>query len=204
MFISTERVHVRKRVASIKAAEQSTLVLALPVRQNESSGSSSRLPVNSVYSWGHGNSSPVKIHFPATDASNKSAGRSGLQRQGLFSGLNVNPISISAAKHHNAAITSDGRCFTWGLHSEPLGVSSEGNSDVDGWESGDRRMKRTSSAGSMVIASPQLVTGMLPENGGGLAIAVSASENHTAVLTGKNFLLFLLQHEAFSHHNAHV
>ena len=188
----------RKRVASIAAAEQSTLILALPTRLNESSGATS-LPVNSVYSWGHGNSSPVKIHFPATDTSNKSAGRSGLQRQGRFSGLNVNPISISAAKHHNAAITSDGRCFTWGLHSEPLGVSSAGNGDEDGWESGDRRMKRTSSAGSMVIASPQLVTGMLPENGGGLAIAVSASENHTAVLTGKNFLPFLLQYEAFSH-----
>ena len=46
-----------------------------------------------------------------------------------------------------------------------------------------------SSAGSMVIASPQLVTGMLPENGGGLAIAVSASENHTAVLTGKDLCI---------------
>ena len=178
----------KKRVASIAAAEQSTLVLALPTRLNESSGASS-LPVNSVYSWGHGNSSPVKIHFPATDTSNKSAGHRGLQRQGRFSGLNVNPISISAAKHHNAAITSDGRCFTWGLHSEPLGVSSDGNGEADGWESGDRRMKRNSSAGSMVIASPQLVTGMLPENGGGLAIAVSASENHTAVLTGKDLCI---------------
>jgi hypothetical protein len=38
----------------------------------------------------------------------------------------------------------------------------------------------------MVIATPQLVTGLLPENGGGLAIAVSASENHTAVLTGES------------------
>lgn len=178
----------RRRVASIAAAEQSTLVLTLPTRFNEPSGASS-LPVNSVYSWGHGNSSPVKIHFPASDTNNKSAGRGGLQRQGRFSGLNVNPVCISAAKHHNAAITSDGRCFTWGLHSEPLGVSSGGNGNADGWESGDRRMKRTSSAGSMVIASPQLVSGMLPENGGGLAIAVSASENHTAVLTGTNFCI---------------
>ena len=183
----------RKRVASIAAAEQSTLVLVLPARLNESSGASS-LPVNSVYSWGFGNSSPVRIHFPASDTSTneRSVGRGSLNRQGRFSGLNVNPISISAAKHHNAAITTDGRCFTWGLHSEPLGVSSEGKGDdVDGWESGDRRTRRTSSAGSMVIASPQLVTGMLPENGGGLAIAVSASENHTAVLTGKGCLLVI-------------
>jgi len=171
----------RKRVASIAAAEQSTLVLALPARHGESSGAAS-LPVNSVFSWGHGNSSPVKIHFPASDA----AGRGNLHRQGRFSGLNLNPISISAAKHHNAAITSDGRCFTWGLHSEPLGVSP--NEDTDGWESRDRKMKRTTSAGSMVIATPQLVTGLLPENGGGLAIAVSASENHTAVLTESGHL----------------
>jgi hypothetical protein len=35
----------------------------------------------------------------------------------------------------------------------------------------------------MVIASPQLVQGMLPEHGGGRAVAVSAAEHHTAVVT---------------------
>lgn len=169
----------RKRVASIAAAEQSTLVLALPARRDESSGASSFL-VNSVFSWGHGNSSPVKIHFSSDDTD----GRGNLRRQGRFSGLNLNPISISAAKHHNAAITSDGRCFTWGLHSEPLGVSPK-EEETDSWESKGRKLKRTTSVRSMVIATPQLVTGLLPEYGGGLAIAVSASENHTAVLTGK-------------------
>ena len=186
----------RKRVASIAAAEQSTLVLALPARRDESSGASSFL-VNSVFSWGHGNSSPVKIHFPAPESSDDTDGRGNLRRQGRFSGLNLNPISISAAKHHNAAITSDGRCFTWGLHSEPLGVSPK-EEETDSWESRGRKLKRTTSVGSMVIATPQLVTGLLPENGGGLAIAVSASENHTAVLTGKSVHRTFDAHTYFS------
>ena len=40
----------------------------------------------------------------------------------------------------------------------------------------------------MVIASPQLVEGMLPENGGELAVAVSAAEHHTAVITEQGHL----------------
>lgn len=162
-------VSPKRRVAAIAAAEQSTLVIVLPAHLTES--------VNSVYSWGHGNSIPVKVNFPSPDLGKLSESR--------FSGTHVNPIGISAARHHNVAITSNGMCYTWGLHSEPLGTTSGGNHD-SGWESNDRKM--TSSIGSMVIASPQLVTGMLPENGGGRAVAVSASENHTAVLTDAGHL----------------
>jgi len=158
----------KRRVASIAAAEQSTLVLVLPARVHEST--------NTVYSWGHGNSVPVKVNFPDIGTSTEKLHH----RQGRFSGLGVNPTGISAAKHHNAAITSKGLVYCWGLHSEPLGMASSGDHDGE-WESSDG--KRTSSVGSMVIATPQLVTGMLPENGGGIAVAVSASENHTAVIT---------------------
>ena len=160
----------KRRVTSVAAAEQSTLVLVLPARVHEST--------NTVYSWGHGNSVPVRISFPSPDIG--TATEKLHHRHGRFSGLGVNPTGISAAKHHNAAITSAGLVYCWGLHSEPLGMASSGD-HVGEWESNDG--KRTSSVGSMVIASPQLVTGMLPENGGGIAVAVSASENHTAVIT---------------------
>lgn len=75
----------------------------------------------------------------------------------------VNPVDIACAKYHNAAVSQDGHVYTWGLHAEPLG--------------------NTNQQSSMVIASPQLVEGMLPHNGGGHAVAVSAGEHHTAVVT---------------------
>ena len=104
------------------------------------------LPVNAVYQWGHGNHVPIKVNFPSTVDQH-----------------HVNPVDIACAKYHNAAVTQFGRVYTWGLHAEPLG--------------------NTSQQSSMVIASPQLVEGMLPEHGGGIAVAVSAAEHHTAVVT---------------------
>ena len=41
---------------------------------------------------------------------------------------------------------------------------------------------------SSAASSPQLVLGMLPENGGGKVVAVSASESHTAVVTSDGHL----------------
>lgn len=79
----------------------------------------------------------------------------------------VNPIAIACARYHNVAVSSDGLVYTWGLHAETLGV----------------QQKSKKCPVSSMISSPQIVKGMLPENGGGLAVAVSASENHTAVLT---------------------
>ena len=72
----------------------------------------------------------------------------------------INPIAITCAKYHSAIITSDGFVYCWGLHAESLGMPKNKS-----------------------YASPQLVTGMLPQNGGGIAVAVSASEHHTAVVT---------------------
>jgi len=78
----------------------------------------------------------------------------------------VNPVRIACAKYHNAIITSEGEVYTWGLHSDPLGTKKcETN-----------------------ITAPQLVTGMLSINGGGHAVAVAASESHTAVLCDKGNL----------------
>ena len=160
----------RRRVSAIAAAEHSTLVLALPPWQNERSVFCYVRSLNSVYSWGYGNSVPVKINFPAPS-------------QRRYSVMMIpNPTGIAAAKYHSVAITSNGMVWTWGLHSESLGTTSCDH-DSGEWKSSSNKSKRKSSAGSMVIAVPQLVTGMLPERGGGFAVAVSASENHTAVLT---------------------
>ena len=129
-----------KLAIAVEASEQATLVLTIPTGTG--------LPVNTIYSWGHGSHVPSRVVFDSGKADRP-----------------VNPVAISCARYHNVAVSSDGLVYSWGLHAETLGQKS----------------KKTST--SNMIASPQLVKGMLPENGGGLAVAVSASENHTAVLT---------------------
>ena len=134
-----------QRIAiQIAASDQSTLVVIEP--------SGRGLPVNSVYTWGHGNPVPIKVSFDTGTTS-----QSGRHK--------VNPIDIACAKHHNAVVTEDGKVYTFGLHAETLGSKQ---------------------SSSLVIASP--VTGMFPENGGGLAVAVSASDQHTAVVTAQGHL----------------
>jgi inhibitor of Bruton tyrosine kinase len=148
-----------KVALAISAAEQSTLVLTAPVP--------GLLPVNSVYWFGHGNHVPMKVQFDANSSSDHPplnfSAYSGLARLQRL----VNPVAIACAKYHNAAITSDGRVYTWGTSSESLGRSGSGGA----------------SPSHRVTTSPQLVSGMLPENGGGFAVALSASEQHTAVVT---------------------
>eukprot|EP00977_Amphora_coffeiformis_P001392 scaffold287_cov173-Amphora_coffeaeformis.AAC.6 len=131
-----------KFAIAVDASEQATLVLTVPT--------GSGLPVNTIYSWGHGNHVPSRVVFDS-----KSSSRA------------VNPVAIACARYHNVAISSDGLVYTWGLHADSLGVQ--------------QRSKKSPTMS--MISSPQIVRGMLPENGGGLAVAVSASENHTAVLT---------------------
>ena len=137
-----------KACVAVSAAEQTTMVLVAPT--------GSGLPVNSIYSWGHGSHIPCRVQFGAPSERTRP----------------INPVAISSARHHNAAITSDGHVYTWGLHSDALGTP-------------ENKKKPTMST---LMASPQLVEGMLPEKGGGLAVAVSASENHTAVLTSTGTL----------------
>ena len=126
----------------VEASEKSTLVLVAP------SGRTSR--VNSVYTWGHGNPVPIKVTFDV-----------GTSNQ---SGL-CNPVDIACARHHSAAVTKDGRVYTFGLHAETLASKQ---------------------SSSLVVASP--VTGMYPEKGGGFAVAVSASDQRTAVVTAQGHL----------------
>jgi alpha-tubulin suppressor-like RCC1 family protein len=129
------------RVAlAICAADQSSLALTAPTRTDVFR------PANEVYWWGHGCPTPTRVHFRKSSRGH------------------VNPVAISCAQHHNVAVSSDGRVYSWGFHTDTLGTT---------------RKKNSSSSSS----APQLVTGLLPENGGGRVVAVSACDNHTAVVT---------------------
>ncbi|GAX18447.1 hypothetical protein FisN_2Lh097 [Fistulifera solaris] len=127
----------KKIAISIAASSHATLVLTKPTGTN--------LPVNTVFSWGHGSHVPSKVHFEQCNESRAKI---------------VQPVAIACARYHNVVITADGLVYTWGLHADPLGKRSNSHT-----------------------IQPSLVTGMLPRNGGGVAVAVSASENHTAIVT---------------------
>jgi alpha-tubulin suppressor-like RCC1 family protein len=134
-----------KKAIAIAASERSTLILTLGSGQRS-------LPVNSIYSWGHGSHVPCKVQFDTAKSSRP-----------------INPVAIACARYHNAAITSDGHVFTWGLHADSLGTSSRNNRNRSNSGSNSFAVKAS-------LTAPQLVTGMLPWNGGGVAIAVTASD----------------------------
>jgi Regulator of chromosome condensation (RCC1) repeat len=162
-----------KPCVAIAASEQATLVLAIPDSSRGRRGSLA-LPVNSIYSWGHGSHVPSKVHF--VDRGTTVAKTSFSTKPSRP----INPVAISCARYHNVAVTSDGEVYTWGLHGEPLGTKSKKSPQS---ASSSHPSNNNNNSTSLIMASPQLVKGMLPENGGGIAVAVSACENHTAVLT---------------------
>ena len=163
---------------AICASEFSTLVLTRPPTNGETSLAS--LPVNLVYGWGHGSHVPSKVNFPSesSDQSLIQDSSSTFSRTAC-----VNPVSIASAKYHSVAVTADGRVFTWGISSESLGLEQMGMRK--GSMSSPKGKCRSQSSG---ITLPQLVIGMLPENGGGRVVSASASENRTAVITSGGHL----------------
>ncbi|KAL3939360.1 MAG: hypothetical protein SGBAC_005900, partial [Bacillariaceae sp.] len=148
----------KKISIAVSAAEQSTLVLTNPVQ--------GFAQVNSIFGWGHGNSVPSRVIF---NNSSNEKGREDHRSLQPKSSHVVNPVAIACAKFHCSAITSDGDVYTWGLHLESLGRSN--------------KAQNAKSSGVRATSSPQLVTGMLAENGGGKAVALSASDRHTAIVT---------------------
>jgi hypothetical protein len=187
----------RRPAIAIAAAEFSTLALTMPPTVpggggGEESTSLAALPVNSVFGWGHGNHSVMRVVFPST-----AAGGGSIPRR-----TSINPTAIACAKYHSVAITVDGAVYTWGLQRDSLGiaaaaVSSAKRADTEWATASDGRRIRSKSigglgcnisTGSSAISSPRLVVGLLPENGGGKAVAVSASETHTAVVTADGHL----------------
>ena len=154
-----------KIAIAISAAEQSTLVLT-------AGSTGGRSHVNSIYEFGHGNSNPIRVHFENTRLNNATAGQNDSNKGKTTFGSNtaqrvVNPVAIACARHHNVALTSDGMVFSWGFHADSLGRS--GNPEAS------KQQQRRNSL-------PELVTGLLPENGGGFAVSIAASDQRTAVV----------------------
>ena len=178
----------RRFAISIAASEFSSLVLTSACSMGSDA---SVTKTNSIYEFGHGNHHPSLVIFPSYDESFPRP-LQGIPRSYVTS-MKTNPVAIACAKYHNVAITDDGRVYTWGLHSSDLGTSlapsetklrgpsigSEGEWEKHLNKGKGRNLKRTSSAGTLRIASPQLVKGMLSEYCGGRAVKVAASENHT-------------------------
>ncbi|KAL3806632.1 hypothetical protein ACHAXA_011739 [Cyclostephanos tholiformis] len=188
----------RRLAIAIAAAEFSTLVLTMPPTMPKGGGRASSsvtaLPVNSVFGWGHGNHSVMRVVFPPTEASGGNSPRRAI----------INPTAIACAKYHNVAIMVDGAVYTWGLQRDCLGIEKSPaaagprvKQDDSEWATSEGRRTKSKKIGglnvgistaSSMISSPQLVVGLLPENGGGKAVAVSASESHTAVVTSDGHL----------------
>lgn len=147
----------------IAAGEHSTLVLTKPSGQT-------LLPINTLYEWGHGISTPSKVSFPCLPSDQHN-----VRRQ--FSRY-VNPVAISAGKHHNVVLTEDGKVYSWGFHLETLGTKKQ-------------------SVSGRAIGAPQLVSALSSE----FAVAVSASDDHTAVVTetGDLFTFGVSEKEVLGH-----
>jgi len=196
----------RRKAIAISASEFSTLVLTSPPKVASRAESSLALPVNTVFMWGHGNHQVMRVYFPPSEGNRAAYSiRTKGDTANVYSrSFCTNPTAIACAKYHNVTITSDGSVYTWGLHKESLGIEkktaslSKKDDNNDEWVTAStdekKRRPRSNSLGqgnsntSSVISSPQLVVGMLPENGGGKAVAVSASESHTAIVTEEGHL----------------
>jgi alpha-tubulin suppressor-like RCC1 family protein/ferredoxin len=153
----------------VAASSQATLALVKP--------SPGGLPVNQIFAWGHGNYVPSRVHFSGPEEAQQRT----IKKENVFLAAgsggrrSINPVAIACARHHSAAVTSDGRVYTWGFHADSLGGAGSSS-------------KTPKQAAKNSHSRPQLVTGMLTEEGGGLAVSVSASENHTAVVTNEGSL----------------
>ncbi|CAM9584671.1 unnamed protein product, partial [Scytosiphon promiscuus] len=111
--------------------------------------------VNEVHQWGHGSHVPSRVNFNSgRDAAPTSRWQTHDAR--------VDIVDIAAARCHNIALDRAGMVFTWGFGADNLGL--------------DPRETRTA-------RGPKLVAAMLPENCGGNPISVSASDQHSCVVT---------------------
>jgi alpha-tubulin suppressor-like RCC1 family protein len=203
-----------KIVTKIAASDKSTLVLTKPATSKDGR---SRSMANGVYSWGNGNYLPLRVNFPSDAGAADDGQQDNKQVKVRVPVVSrhkiVNPVAIACAKYHNVAISSDGEVYTWGLSSDAtareqpqnkpkqeqespdgfvtVGISSSSSSHNNNKKHNSHSYSSSSSS-YRKMSSPRLVVGMSPCNiaavGGGKAVAVSASEHHTAVVTSHGHL----------------
>ena len=123
-----------------------------------------------VYSWGHGNPFPIRIQLQTADqqdfASNKNSNGD------AAAGLDINPVAVACGKHHNVVLTKNGSVYTWGFHAESLGNNNN---------SATRQSQQQNQSSNSTRLANRV---SLPEK----AVAVSASDNHTGVVTDRGHL----------------
>lgn len=192
-----------RTVMAIAASDKSTMALTKP--QAASSTDTGKFgedlllsKINSVYVWGNGNYMPTRVNFPVTSSStcdfSSIIQRNNSKNSSVRSSA-INPVAIACAKYYYVALTEDGKCYTWGLHEEKLAQeqpqqqveSASKNAKLNHFIN-DNQISMKNNHVAKIMPVPQLVTGMLPENGGGAIFAVSAADNHVAFLTSAGHL----------------
>lgn len=126
--------------------------------------------VNEVYQWGHGMHYPTKVHFWDRNVCRRKRSVSLSDDAKHFCSNNYNSIinisGIATGKIHNVALSQEGIVYTWGLGADQLG---------HGCSSGEEN--------SHHLSQPQVVEALLPENGGGRIVSISASSNRTCAVS---------------------
>jgi alpha-tubulin suppressor-like RCC1 family protein len=126
-----------------------------------------------VYQWGDGLSMIKKVYFNNrlyNKRSKSGTNEYGANEEFLISSIPADPSNIkqiASGKYHFVGLSSLGVVYTWGLGNDQLGHQSsipEGDS-----------MK--------YVSNPQIVEALLPENGGGKVMWISASGNRTCAVT---------------------
>lgn len=118
---------------------------------------SNTLKINEVYQWGNGCFLPIRVKFPSMLS--RLRGSATKENIMLCESL-PNIVCISSGKNHSVGVTDGGLVYTWGLATDQLGFAPQ---DVQ-------------------YLIPKLVESLLPENGGGKMIYVSATSNRTCVV----------------------
>jgi alpha-tubulin suppressor-like RCC1 family protein len=126
-----------------------------------------------VYQWGDGLSMIKKVYFNNrlyNKRSKSGTNEYGSNEEFLISSVPADPTNIkqiATGKYHFVGLSSLGVVYTWGLGSDQLGHQSS-NSEGDSMK---------------FVSNPQIVEALLPENGGGKVMWISASGNRTCAVT---------------------
>lgn len=144
-------------IKQISAAYNSSLLLFCP-QESE--------PPH-IYQWGHGFCSPTRIYINKSKRKERrNSGDFGSDSSAWHQSdpsTKVIITEVSCGEHHNVAISSTGGVYTWGMGGDQLGHGPEENIFVGN--------------------NPKLIESLLPENGGGRAVKIAATNNRTCVVS---------------------
>eukprot|EP00599_Poterioochromonas_sp_BG-1_P006764 CAMPEP_0173134324 /NCGR_PEP_ID=MMETSP1105-20130129/1224_1 /TAXON_ID=2985 /ORGANISM="Ochromonas sp., Strain BG-1" /LENGTH=1098 /DNA_ID=CAMNT_0014046101 /DNA_START=281 /DNA_END=3577 /DNA_ORIENTATION=+ len=165
-------------IRQITAAYQSSLILC-SCTQDVTDSRWRGEGLSEVYQWGDGTCQMRRVFLnPRTTSakrgkSNEFASNASFLQSSYYHDVNhtdpMNITQIAAGKFHYVALSSLGFVYTWGLGCDQLGHSFAASS--------------SESESSKFLSNAQIVDGLLPENGGGKVVFISASGNRTCAVT---------------------